>query len=337
MKNWKFVQTGNETPLKVGDIVEVSGKKGKITKIVSSDVVEVFFDNSGTYYPDRTDRYYTSEVKKVGNESVDKQEWSMFKGLKKDAEKEVGNSENIQKIQEILEEEISGKVGYWEAVQKIEAAGARHDDAKTYAQNPKKYSKHMIERRDFGNKAGNASASEDIRNEYNAEIHRLEKKMEELYRRGQGHSAMQVQKQIEQLQRELRELGNSKTGNRTIMDDSGRFIWGYVEKENDGYSAYTHGITGAKDYLLKAKDETTATKELKDYCRTYWKKQGNSRMCNETAEERKFGKVMGEFKEGTLKSSSGETVTDPAQAKAIAYSESEKVDNLKRARNSIKK
>lgn len=30
--------------------------------------------------------------KKAGNESINKQEWSMFKGLSKDAEKEVGNS-----------------------------------------------------------------------------------------------------------------------------------------------------------------------------------------------------------------------------------------------------
>ena len=35
----------------------------------------------------------------------------------------------------------------------------------------------------------------------------------------------------------------------------------------------------------------------------------------------KFAKVMHEFKHGTLKSSSGEKVTNPAQAKAIAASE----------------
>jgi hypothetical protein len=45
---------------------------------------------------------------------------------------------------------------------------------------------------------------------------------------------------------------------------------------------------------------------------------------------------MREFEEGKLKSSSGETVTDPAQAKAIAYSESKKAENgLARARKAI--
>ena len=141
------------------------------------------------------------ENKKAGNESIDKQEWTMFNGLKKDAEKEIGN-----------------------------ATG----------------------------------------DEYNAEIQRLTKKAEQLRRMGQGRSAMEIEKQIEKLGKEMRELGNSKTG-------------------------------------------------------------------NETKAERKFGKVMGEFEEGALKTPQGKTVTDPSQAKAIAYSEADKVDNLKRARNSIKK
>lgn len=43
------------------------------------------------------------------------------------------------------------------------------------------------------------------------------------------------------------------------------------------------------------------------------------------AQQEKVGVVMKEFKEGELKSGSGEKVTDPAQAKAIALSESEKI------------
>lgn len=42
-------------------------------------------------------------------------------------------------------------------------------------------------------------------------------------------------------------------------------------------------------------------------------------------EQEKVGVVMKEFKEGELKSGSGEKVTDPAQAKAIALSEAEKM------------
>lgn len=59
----------NDKDLKVGDIVDVRGKKGKITKIIG-DVIEVFYDNSGTYNPDRTDRHYADEATKVGNSKI---------------------------------------------------------------------------------------------------------------------------------------------------------------------------------------------------------------------------------------------------------------------------
>lgn len=58
---------------------------------------------------------------------------------------------------------------------------------------------------------------------------------------------------------------------------------------------------------------------------------------NETLDD-KFAYVMREFDEGKLKTPDGKVVTDPAQAKAIAYSESKKTENgLARARNAIKK
>lgn len=49
----------------------------------------------------------------------------------------------------------------------------------------------------------------------------------------------------------------------------------------------------------------------------------NHKKKKETPDEQgKFGLVMGEFKHGGLKSSSGQKVTSPDQAKAIAASES---------------
>lgn len=42
----------------------------------------------------------------------------------------------------------------------------------------------------------------------------------------------------------------------------------------------------------------------------------------------KIEKVMHEFKEGSLKSSSGDPVKDPRQAKAIAFSEARKVGQV---------
>jgi hypothetical protein len=44
----------------------------------------------------------------------------------------------------------------------------------------------------------------------------------------------------------------------------------------------------------------------------------------------KVGKVMGEYKEGSLKSSSGKKVSNPKQAMAIAMSESAKSARYKK-------
>ena len=49
-----------------------------------------------------------------------------------------------------------------------------------------------------------------------------------------------------------------------------------------------------------------------------------SKITNDSAEQEKVGVVMKEFKEGTLKSGSGEKVTNPKQAIAIALSEAKK-------------
>lgn len=58
---------------------------------------------------------------------------------------------------------------------------------------------------------------------------------------------------------------------------------------------------------------------------------------NEASDD-KFAYVMREFDEGKLKTPDGKVVTDPAQAKAIAYSESKKTENgCARARNAMKK
>ena len=74
------VKDKHDKELKVGDIVDVRGKKGKITKIIG-DVIEVFYDNSGTYNPDRIDRHYADEAKKVGNSA------SEYEILKQDPSK----------------------------------------------------------------------------------------------------------------------------------------------------------------------------------------------------------------------------------------------------------
>jgi len=267
MKNWRFVQTGNK------DTPELREKLRDLNEQIKNWEHAKGIDGVEKANAQKTLdelRKERSEVQKeiaTDNESIGKQEWSMFKGLAKDAEKEVGN----------------------------------------------------------------ASESDSIRNEYNAEIHRLEKKMEQLYRMGQGKSAMAIEKQIAQLQKELRELGNKKTGNELPNDAEVKYD-GYIIRYYPYQGKYivTHPTDFSKTNAFIGKKFSTSEEAIKAI-----QKRGVGN--EETKADKKFGTVMGEFKEGTLKSSSGETVTDPEQAKAIAYSESEKVDNLKRARNSIKK
>lgn len=168
----------NDKDIKVGDFVNVTGKKGKVTKIIG-DVVEVFFDNSGTYYPDRTDRYYASECTKIGNSKTG----------------------NVASEYEILKQDPS--------------------------------------------------------------------KMHPMYKKAYEEAMKKLAREDEEFKKRFE-----------------------------------------KEYGVKAKNE---------------------------ASDDKFAYVMREFDEGKLKTPDGKVVTDPAQAKAIAYSESKKTENgLARARNAMK-
>ena len=254
MKNWKYIKTGNANVEGVlgsqytnpnSAIAQeiyreyISSGKNKAKALVN--LVKKHPSHDSKTMEKAIDVVVEAFEKRTLNESIYKQEASMFEGLKKDAEKEIGNKAIVLK---------DGNV--WVVLYANETKSQEFESE--------------AEAREFAKKVGNA----DTVSEYDAEIQRLTKKAEQLRRMGQGRSAMEIEKQIEKLGKELRELGNKK-------------------------------------------------------------------VCNETKGERKFGKVMGEFEEGSLKTPQGKTVTDPAQAKAIAYSEADKVDNLKRARNAMNK
>lgn len=160
------------------------------------------------------------ENKKAGNESIEKQEWSMFKGLSKDAEKKVGNADlpTEQDLKNWIRMSQQDMKDAQREMEKNKPLG--HPDSyreENYGRAKVKYDeaekaiKKMEEELRQGKykKVGN----ESIGDEYNAEIQRLTKKAEQLRRMGQGRSAMEVEKQIEKLGKELRELGNKKTGN----------------------------------------------------------------------------------------------------------------------------
>lgn len=92
-------------------------------------------------------------------------------------------------------------------------------------------------------------------------------------------------------------------------------------------------ISGAPEFkgtFAKDEAEKWTDKWIKDHGFEVENKTGNS------AQDDKFAYVMREFDEGKLKTPDGKVVTDPAQAKAIAYSESKKTENgLARARNAM--
>lgn len=174
-------------------------------------------------------------------------------------------------------------------------------------------------------KVGNSTVSE-----YNSEIQRLTKKAEQLRRMGQGKSAMEVEKQIEKLGKELAEVGNSviKTGNFDWKDPQviERQIREAIKKGED--RPYIDGLYHA---LEKAK------KEREDFKKKYGP-NSLSKFNVENSSDDKFAYVMREFDAGKLKTPDGKVVTDPAQAKAIAYSESKKTENgLARARKAMNK
>ena len=233
------------------------GNKAIVLK--DGDVWVVLYANETKSKEFETEAEARKFADKVGNESIDKQEWSMFNGLRKDAEKELGNS---------------------------------------------------------------------TVSEYNAEIQRLTKKAEQLRRMGQGRSAMEIEKQIEKLGKELRELGNKKTGNESPEE---------MEVKYKGYTITYFPYQ--KKYMVRHPNEVSGLVQKHFTSVDEAKKAIDKKSIGneETKAERKFGKVRGEFEEGALKTPQGKTVTDPAQAKAIAYSEADKVDNLKRARNAMKK
>lgn len=227
-------------------------------------------------------------IVRTHNESINKQTWSMFKGLAKDAEKEVGNK--------------VGNAGHWNSSKTMYA---KWDDA-------------------TGRPA----------DEY-AVITWLGEGKGGLVNIWKGHQ-MTSEKYGSNDLSDLRRWAEQRIGNAAVASevvardvvDGKEYI---VEKtslrngQDVQFNLYYSMDGSGKRHAGVFKDKDSAVSA------------GKKIVGNETAEEKKFGHVMREFDRGELKSSSGETVTNPEQAKAIAYSESEKVKNLKRARNSMTK
>lgn len=215
-----------------------------------------------------------NEKDKVGNSKVINSDREFFKELADDAKKEEKKDDaEIEKVGNYSKEELlkyAKQYGDKELIDHI--MSGKMTQAELGART--RWFQYQWDGRDINGKivdkekAQNSKCGNSIVSEYNAEIMRLTRKAEQLRRMGQGKSAMEVEKQIEKLGKELYEYDHKPTKN--------------------------------------------------------------------SASDDKFAYVMREFDEGKLKTPDGKVVTDPEQAKAIAYSESKKAENgLARARNAM--
>ena len=123
-------------------------------------------------------------------------------------------------------------------------------------------------------KIGNASASQEIRDEYNAEIYRLERKVDELERKGRGFEARKVREEIRKLQRELLELGNKKTTNAAVTLWKGKDS-AYVKEDGTVQYLESNSFETDRD---KYESQEVAIKELskKGYAQNNLKRARNA-------------------------------------------------------------
>lgn len=144
--------------------------------------------------------------------------------------------------------------------------------------------------------------------------------------------------------------GQKLKGPFSSMQEAERYLDGHKWELQDKYGNAKTGNVASEYEILKQdpskmhpmykKAYEEAMKKLaredEEFKKRFEKEYG-VKAKNEASDD-KFAYVMREFDEGKLKTPDGKVVTDPAQAKAIAYSESKKTENgLARARNAIKK
>lgn len=130
---------------------------------------------------------------------------------------------------------------------------------------------------------------------------------------------------------ELQMLHEYTDGQRAIKEELKRRQIGNAKVINSDREFFKELADDAKEREDKDKQEVEKLVENR------LEKEYGVKAKNEASDD-KFAYVMREFDEGKLKTPNGKVVTDPAQAKAIAYSESKKTENgLARARNAIKK
>lgn len=402
MKNWKFVKVENTAHSDKVDVIKRLLAGGWSVQDIYEQLKTEGYEVEKNFI----------EKLKTGNESIEKQEWSMFKGLAKDAEKEVGNNTTkgidyialdvplFVRLLEFAKEDAKSDMDLHTVTENILRIQQTKNETNTAGSflTMKDYADIVDlneKTKEVGNK-GQWDSKKMVYAKWDDEKGRPSEEFAKITWLGDGKggvvnvwkgsqmtSEKYGSKDLEELRRWAEQrIGNARLGKflmegghtAELVEEGGKFIIKFDdgstetfmtrkaaeaflkvhselyignkvgnEKVHTGIKRGYNGLYWAEvnGQMIKGSDgpyfstEEKAIKSLKNFLKDNGF-ESLEKVGNETKAERKFGKVMREFDRGELKSSSGETVTNPEQAKAIAYSESKDVNNLKRARNSIK-
>lgn len=279
---------------------------------------------------------------KVGNAKDKTGAEEFFKQLSDDVkEREKKDDADIEKVGNLSKDELLKELDAEEKLLKVlkERGGEKgygttpilYRDAERRIQDLKNKLKQI------GNKVGNQSPQERL----NQDLSIIK---EECRKKGISLSFSELAKELEKYGwdfNELRKLklpvsvGNARyTTREDVISHLDTDLYDICKKVPAGSPSYAY----VSELQKKGWDISTISKYSKEIGKIIDQyKVGNSKTGN-SAQDDKFAYVMREFDEGKLKTPDGKVVTDPSQAKAIAYSESKKTENgLARARNAIKK
>jgi len=332
MKNWKYIEGA-----KTGNIAADITTDGNTWFVTTNDGKKKEFPS------EREAEAYVKKIK-TGNEDKTGAE-EFFKQLSDDVkEREEKDDADIEKVGNAnLETSVEkGKLGLWNWYVHKDGTIVSGGTSSTEA-NAKEMARKALEKEKAGNKVGNSKIGNATPNyRYkdflitNPEGHEyivFLKDGRTVCYRGTTSKAQAEDWCDWHDPKTGKSIGNSKTGN--AKDKNGKDL-----RVGDIVLVWTSaGERAGKVKEVSGDRITVAIRNEGDWS-TPGKladKVSNSKTGNSASDD-KFAYVMREFDAGKLKTPDGKVVTDPAQAKAIAYSESKKTENgLARARNAMAK
>ena len=362
MKNWKYIngaEVGNEIPNSqingpsAAEIREIAGRVYK-TDMRKDDLARaVSFELAKKYKSFQTNSHIMDMVSevlskfKIGNETM--HEWATSKP------RNIGNA----KYDIAFQGQIDGNSEQYYFVYDYQTDPGAHRPVKKFKtrDEARAYAKKLNEK----DKVGNTKVINSDREFF--------KELADDAKEREDKDKQEVEKLVENrldwsenlVGKEVWVKSKGDEWKCYVMQDKGDKVYirhdadgsqGWVSKERitgkvnnskagnvaSEYEILKHDPSKMHPMYKKAYEEAMKklAREDEEFKKRFEKEYG-VKAKNEASDD-KFAYVMREFDEGKLKTPDGKVVTDPAQAKAIAYSESNKTENgLARARNAIKK